>query len=349
MDDIAETRSFRHTKIPCPSITTFEPHHKPACTWEGPYQEVKSHLDECIGIPDRTKLMMQGLQIKELQGKLTNAEKKQSTMIESLNQKYEALDQRFNQKLKQDSDGLMPLLGGTIGYVCNSIEAIDKIRTRLDRLEARTGNMEQQSNGAVRRCIRQFVAANLAAERRYLTNQQRAILTAGTLSPVASPDNTGKCVDVFLWRIDGFQSWLADAVSKKNQSYYSPAVYTTDCYCVSGQISPYEHDSGRSYLRVYVALWQGQYDKQISWPMSKIITLSLVNQNDPRKNEAVTFASDDKPGFQTPPNLVNTGWGFPKFLMLNDLDNTEFVKNDSLHLEIVLEDPLPRSGTPEGH
>ena len=348
-DDIAETRSFRHTKIPCPSATTFEPRHEPACTWEGPYQEVKSHLDECTGIPDRTKLIMQDLRIKELQVQLTNSEKKQSAMIESLTQKYEALDQRMIQQLEREADSFLPLLTRTVGSLDNAIKGVDKIRTRLDRLDARTGNMEQQFNSAVFRSVRQSAADSLAAEQRYLTNLQRpyGYVMAGSLSPLGSSGNTDKCVDVFLWRMGGFKSWLANAISNKAQCY-SPVIYTTDRYCVSGQISAYERTitpyKRVGYLSISIAVWKGQYDERISWPMRKIITVSLVNQIDPANNAAKTFSSDDKPAFHKPHNLVSDGWGFHKFLRLEGLNNPGIVQNDALQIKIKLEDPSPGSG-----
>ena len=349
VDDIAETRSFGHIEIPCPSATTFEPCREPACTWKGAYREVKFHLDECNGIPDSTKLMMQGLQLKELQAQLTNSEKKQSAMIQSLTQKYEALDQRTLRLLKRDAENLLPLLTRAVRCIGDANGSIDKIRTRLDRLEVRTGNMERQFNSFVFKSARQSAAESLAAEQRYLTNLQRSYVTAGSLSPMESSDNTGRCVDVFLWRIDGFQSWLADAATKKDQCHYCPAVYTTDRYCVSGQLSSYEQASARGYLGVYIAVWKGQYDEQIHWPMSKMITVSLVDQNDPAKRAGGMFASEEKPSFQKPQKRVNSGWGFPKFLAMNDLSNPEIVQNDSLHITIKLEDPSPGSGVSERH
>ena len=350
VEDIVASRSFAHVIISCPSATTFEPCHEPACTWKGAYREVKSHLDECNGIPDNTKLMMQGLQLKELQAQLTNSEKKQSAMIQSLTQKYEALDQRKIQQLKRDADNLLPLLTRTVGCIGNVIGDLDKIRTRLDRLEARTGNMERQFNSAVFRSARQSAAESLAAEQMYLTNLQQSYVTAGSLSPLESSDNTGRCVDVFLWRIDGFQSWLADAVTtRKDQSHYCPAFYTTDRYCVSGQISSFEQASASGYFGVFIAVWKGQYDEQIRWPMSKIITLSLVNQNAPARTGRGMFASGDRPGFQKPQNRVNNGWGIPEFLSLSDLGNPEIVQNYSLHIQIKLEDSATGPGASERH
>lgn len=255
VNDLAESRIFRHTIIPCPSKSTFSPPCEPACPWEGSYKDIRSHLDECSGIPDRTKLMMQDQRIKELQAQLIKSEEIHNTMIQSL------------------------------------------------------------------------------------TNLQRSTVPVGTLSPMESPDNTGKCVDVFLWKIDGLQSLFPDAVSDDDLSYYSPPVYTTGGYCVSGQICCYRHACGTSYLGLYIAIWKGQYDEQVSWPMSKIITASAVNQNNLSKSVGDRFASDDKPGFQNPPILVNEGWGFPKFLNLNASNISEFLKNDSLQIEIKLGDP----------
>ncbi|MBO9496346.1 hypothetical protein J7438_20015 [Thalassotalea sp. G20_0] len=293
--------------------------------------------------------MMQGQQLKELQAQLMNSEKKQSARIQSLNQKYEALDQGTLRLLKRDAENLLPLLTRAVLCLGNANRSIDRLRTRLDRLEERTGNMERQFNSFVFRSVRQSAAESLAAEQRYLINLQRYYVTVGSLSPMESSDNTGRCVDVFLWRIDGVQSWLADAATKKDQSHYCPAVYTTDRYCVSGQLSSYEQASAKGFLGVYIAVWKGQYDEQIHWPMNKVITVSLVNQNDPAKRAGGMFASEEKPSFQKPQKRVNSGWGFSKFLALNDLSNPEIVQNDSLLITIKLEDPPPGSGVSERH
>ncbi|USE36295.1 hypothetical protein [Endozoicomonas sp. SCSIO W0465] len=143
---------------------------------------------------------------------------------------------------------------------------------------------------------------------------------------------------------------MTDAVSEESPSLYSPPAYTTGGYCVSGQVRPYKHRSGTSYLGVYIAVWKGQYDEQISWPMRKMIRLSVINQYNPSENVGFTFPTDDKPGFQRPTTLINSRSGFPKFFMLKPLNDSEFVKNDTLHIEIKLEDPAPGSfGVAEKH
>lgn len=338
--DNAETRSLTRKNIPCPSVITFESGHKPACTWQGPYQDVKCHLDECTGIPDSIKLKMQNQQIRKLQEQLRDSEKKQRLMQQSLKQGW-----------RHKSGHSLPLLSGTVGDVRNApvpVSQTQQTQTGADQSAARAGNMEQPFRLAVPGSFRQFAFSNLS-DNRYLSHIQRSTMPVGRLSPVESPDNTDKCVDVFLWRIDGFNSWLEYTLSDEGSSYYSPAFYTTDRYCVSGQIYPYKHDRGGCYLGVYIAVWKGQYDEQMSWPMNKKITLSLVNQNNPPEKIARTFVSVEKPScFQKPQNLVNKGWGYPKFLSLEAMKNSEIVKNNSLHMEIKLENPSPVPGASEG-
>ena len=96
-----------------------------------------------------------------------------------------------------------------------------------------------------------------------------------------------------------------------------------------------------THLSLFLVLMRSEYDDLLSWPFSHRVTMSLVNQEHPLSPQhAVThkFAPNpDSSSFQKPVDTFNVASGFPQFAEQGKLDNSEFVRNDTMYIRVKLD------------
>eukprot|EP00112_Aurelia_sp_Birch-Aquarium-sp1_P019105 Seg4664.2 transcript_id=Seg4664.2/GoldUCD/mRNA.D3Y31 product="TNF receptor-associated factor 3" protein_id=Seg4664.2/GoldUCD/D3Y31 len=101
-----------------------------------------------------------------------------------------------------------------------------------------------------------------------------------------------------------------------------------------------------THLSVYLMIHPGKYDGALTWPFKQRIYFSLLDQSEDeetRKHETKGLECNRKSAsFLRPTTSANPGWGFPKFIELEKLQNGPYLKDDCIFLKIEI-DPVDAS------
>ncbi|XP_076371137.1 TNF receptor-associated factor 5-like [Tachypleus tridentatus] len=98
----------------------------------------------------------------------------------------------------------------------------------------------------------------------------------------------------------------------------------------------------RNYLGIFMLLQPGEYDNNLSWPFSKRVTFSVLDQTGNNNHWSLTF--DAKEIYDKCPDCFNRhfeknnkGWGFPTLISHADLESTynPYLRNDTIQLRII--------------
>ena len=158
---------------------------------------------------------------------------------------------------------------------------------------------------------------------------------------------------------DGLLVWKIDNVSqalKENQEHGTQEAGTstpilsdfiyTGRYGYKLQAIAYLNGIGSgqgTHLSVYLSIHQGKYDGVLTWPFKQRVFFSLLDQSeDEETREHETKGLDcnrQSASFLRPTTSANPGWGFPKFIELETLQNGPYLKDDCIFLKIEV-DPL---------
>ena len=88
-----------------------------------------------------------------------------------------------------------------------------------------------------------------------------------------------------------------------------------------------------THLSFFLTLMKGEYDALLPWPFRQTISLVLLDQNR-KKNIVQSFHPDpDSSSFQQPVNDMSVASGCPQFAPLSVLEDTSYVKNDTMFLQ----------------
>ena len=143
----------------------------------------------------------------------------------------------------------------------------------------------------------------------------------------------------FLWRIPEVRKRIRDAKLGRIASIYSPPFYTgRNGYkmCIRTYLNG--DGSGEStHLSVFFVLLKGEYDSLLPWPFEHKISLVLVDQ-DHKKHLVQTFRPNiQSDSFQRPKSYMNVASGCPEFAELSILDDTSYVKDDTMYIKAVVD------------
>eukprot|EP00112_Aurelia_sp_Birch-Aquarium-sp1_P019106 Seg4664.3 transcript_id=Seg4664.3/GoldUCD/mRNA.D3Y31 product="TNF receptor-associated factor 5" protein_id=Seg4664.3/GoldUCD/D3Y31 len=101
-----------------------------------------------------------------------------------------------------------------------------------------------------------------------------------------------------------------------------------------------------THLSVYLMIHPGKYDGALTWPFKQRIYFSLLDQSEDeetRKHETKGLECNRKSAsFLRPTSSANPGWGFPKFIELEKLQNGPYLKDDCIFFKIEI-DPVDAS------
>ena len=151
----------------------------------------------------------------------------------------------------------------------------------------------------------------------------------------------------FTWRIPNVSDYMKRAESQNLESIYSPPFYT-DATGYKLALRMYLNGDGlgkNSHLSVFLIVMKGEYDPLLQWPMDKVITLTLLDQNPDhtqRKNHTLKFITNLKSSsFQRPVNWTNIASGIPKFIPLYALqhENTgrpQYILDDTMYIRVTV-------------
>lgn len=139
----------------------------------------------------------------------------------------------------------------------------------------------------------------------------------------------------FVWKIPEVQRRIAEAKSGKTVSLYSAPFYTSrHGYKMCLRLYLDGDGTGKgTHLSFFLTLMKGEYDALLPWPFRQTISLVLLDQNR-KKNIVQSFRPDpDSSSFQQPVNDMSVASGCPQFAPLSVLEDTSYVKNDTMFLQ----------------
>ena len=120
--------------------------------------------------------------------------------------------------------------------------------------------------------------------------------------------------------------------------FTSRPFYTSHGYHMALQVNADGEGSGKgTHISVYAPIRQGEYDRQVKWPLLGSITFTLLNQLEDRNHHSETTilrkVNDAR---------VGVDWGKPKFIAHSALDynpikNTQYLKDDTLYFRVAVE------------
>ena len=139
----------------------------------------------------------------------------------------------------------------------------------------------------------------------------------------------------FIWKIPEVQRRRGEARSGRTVSLYSAPFYTSrHGYKMCLRLYMDGDGSGKgTHLSFFLTLMRGEYDALLTWPFRQTVTLTLLDQ-DRQKDIFQSFRPDpSSSSFQRPINEMNVASGCPKFAPLSILDNSSYVKDDTMFLK----------------
>ena len=144
---------------------------------------------------------------------------------------------------------------------------------------------------------------------------------------------------VYIWKIPDIRRRRQDARTGKIMSLYSAPFYTSrHGYKMCLRVYLNGDGSGKeTHLSFFLTLMKGEYDALLQWPFSLPVTLMLLDQ-DKRRHVIQSFRPEPSScSFQRPKEEMNVASGCPRFAPLNVLDNSAYVRDDTMFLKCIID------------
>ena len=141
---------------------------------------------------------------------------------------------------------------------------------------------------------------------------------------------------IFEWTIENISWKKLDAERDYITEIYSDPFFTHEKgYKICLRIDPIGNDSQKNYyMSLFLCVMRGPFDDLLSWPMGLHLILELINPKTGLVHVSSTLRCDETPTYpeiDRPTVERNNGFGFPKFMELEELlSNSELTLNDQL-------------------
>ena len=126
-----------------------------------------------------------------------------------------------------------------------------------------------------------------------------------------------------------------EARTGKTVSLYSAPFYTSrHGYMACLRLYMNGDGAGKgTHLSFFITLMRGEYNALLPWPFRQAVTLTLVDQNKQRDIVQSFRPEPTSSSFQRPRNEMNIASGCPMFASVSVLDNSSYVKDDTMFLK----------------
>ena len=143
----------------------------------------------------------------------------------------------------------------------------------------------------------------------------------------------------FIWKIEHFSCRRKDAIEGHKTFFCSPSFYLgPHGYHLCARV--FLNGDGRaknSHISIFITIKKGKFDDILKWPFSQVVTFTLLDAKDNKKNITDSFLpSGNLSCFDKPSGEPNTSAGIPLFAPIGILDTDIFryVANDSMFIKI---------------
>ena len=143
----------------------------------------------------------------------------------------------------------------------------------------------------------------------------------------------------FVWKIPEVHRRRQEAKMGRTISLYSAPFYTSrHGYKLCLRLYMDGDGSGKgSHLSFFLTVMRGEFDALLPWPFKQTVSLILLDQ-DRQKDIIQSFRPEpSSASFQRPRTEMNVASGCPNFAPLSFLNNTSYVKEDTMFLKCVID------------
>ena len=202
--------------------------------------------------------------------------------------------------------------------------------SKEEALQAEINQTKAQLNSKIQQLFESSIKAESA-----ITQLQDGLSEVSLLLQTlqaASYDGT------FIWKIPEISRRRREAVTGKTVSLYSAPFYTSrHGYKICLRLYMNGDGTGKgTHLSFFVTLMRGEYDALLPWPFRQAVTLTLMDQNRQRDIVQSFRPESTSSSFQRPCNDMNVASGCPTFAPITVLDNTSYVKDDTMFLKCTI-------------
>ena len=143
---------------------------------------------------------------------------------------------------------------------------------------------------------------------------------------------------VFVWKIPEVRRRRQEAKMGRTISLYSAPFYTSrHGYKLCLRLYMDGDGSGKgSHLSFFLTVMRGEFDSLLQWPIKQTVSLILLDQDRQRDIIQSFRPEPSSVSFQRPRTEMNVASGCPNFAPLSVLDNSSYVKEDTMFLKCVI-------------
>lgn len=145
-----------------------------------------------------------------------------------------------------------------------------------------------------------------------------------------------------LWKVSNVSERRQEAIDGKILFLYSPPFYTSpDGYKLSVQL--YLDGNGEakgSHISIFLIVMKSDHDAVLKWPMPpRGVRICILNQRCLESSDCVVqFKTNEALSFQRPRGDMSLGSGMNKFAVQSILEDSDYVKDDTLYVRVDVRD-----------
>ena len=96
---------------------------------------------------------------------------------------------------------------------------------------------------------------------------------------------------------------------------------------------------GRStHVSLFLVVMRGPYDALLAWPFNHRVSMSIPAQRSAGRPVTDSFRADPScSSFQRPTGEMNVAAGFPRFMAMTELENMDFVRDDTMFVSVSVD------------
>ena len=288
--DMSATRSIRCLPVECPANKTF----RVKCPWSGEYNQVASHLDDCIFIPGSARVIMQNAMLKAV-----------SKGAEQKHKEFKQAITHFRQ-MQRDSD--------------NRLVAMEKLldettRDLMQKYEEQAKLLERVS---LKLAMQQMAATSSAATA--AEDEIPPCYDGELLWPINDYSVKRSLTDSIYE-----QKYLESPAFFTSKYGYKlrMRLYPNGDGVGKG-----------SHVSLYFQILPGPYDELLEWPFKKKVTFKILDIVSKKYHCYILVPNSQMNSFHKPNCRPNIALGDPTIISHIELKKGGYLRGDTLHVEV---------------